>query len=365
MNSLQSPHHSQARVEDKQFVCHARAHKLPFIVARKMQSLHISYNGGVLQQWALESDNGRLLLCLIDDFGDDRKALSYSATLAAIDAVFSHRQDLAYITAQANAALVQKLRFAGVMVVEAATPQSDVGIVAASTFLQLSALWLQREGTDSFPLQYVINDGKRHPQRPPKPEGAVYSRHIPWLNKTLSFHVVDISRDLLTINRWMNTPSVAEFYQESGDLDYHASYLQKQLDDDHTLPLIGFFDGIAFGYFEVYWAKEDRIAPFYDVDDFDRGWHMLVGDENFRGRPWFTAWCSSIIHFMFLDDCRTQRIVCEPRHDHPKLIRNLDQFGFARLKEFNFPHKRSMLLLLLRERFFEERMTTRYVDSNY
>jgi hypothetical protein len=38
------------------------------------------------------------------------------------------------------------------------------------------------------------------------------------------------------------------------------------------------------------------------------------------------------------------------------MIRNLAQCGYAHLKEFDFPHKRAMLGMLLRERFFAEQL---------
>jgi len=68
------------------------------------------------------------------------------------------------------------------------------------------------------------------------------------------------------------------------------------------------------------------------------------------------TWLPSLMHYLFLDDPRTQRIVGEPRADHAQQIRNLERSGFASIKEFDFPHKRAMLVSLLRERYFGERL---------
>jgi acetyl CoA:N6-hydroxylysine acetyl transferase len=83
---------------------------------------------------------------------------------------------------------------------------------------------------------------------------------------------------------------------------------------------------------------------------------VLVGESAFRGKQFATAWLTSISHYLFLDDPRTQRVVGEPRADHAQQIRNLDRSGFAKIKEFDFPHKRALLISMLRERYFGERL---------
>ncbi|BBI49044.1 hypothetical protein HORIV_14650 [Vreelandella olivaria] len=70
-------------------------------------------------------------------------------------------------------------------------------------------------------------------------------------------------------------------------------------------------------------GQEDSIGAYYAADDFDRGWHVLIGEAAFRGQPYVAAWMPSISHYLFLDDCRTQRLVIEPRVDNAKMLRNL------------------------------------------
>jgi len=61
-----------------------------------------------------------------------------------------------------------------------------------------------------------------------------------------------------------------------------------------------------------------------------------------------------VSHYLFLDDCRTQRIVIEPRIDNRRMVHSLNRCGYASLKEIQFPHKRAVLGQLLRERFFDD-----------
>ncbi len=243
-----------------------------------------------------------------------------------------------------------------------ATVQPGQAPCVARSVLWQQPLWLPRP-RPPYALHYTISEGRRHPVRLHKPRGEVYRRFIPWLGRTLSFRTVEPEADLPLIHRWMNDPVVAHFWEESGDLAHHRAYLQRMAGDPHALGLIGCFDGEPFGYFEAYWAKEDRIAPFYDAGDHDRGWHALVGEARFRGQPYLTAWLPSLSHYLFLDDCRTQRIVVEPRADNRKMRKSLPRCGYALVKEFDFPHKRAVLGVLLRERFFADALWIPQTDA--
>lgn len=220
-------------------------------------------------------------------------------------------------------------------------------------FWQLPQPWLGDAQAAVYPQQMQISNGKRHPCRAPKPRGEVYRRFDARLGSWVSLRTLEIEHDLERFNRWQNNPRVEAFWQEGGTLAQHREYLDKLETDPHTLTLIGCFDDEPFAYFEAYWAKEDRIAPFYPADDYDRGIHMLVGEENHRGPHKVASWLSALVHYLFLDDPRTQRVVAEPRADNGKMIGYMHDQCFHCDKEFDFPHKRAALLILGRERFFE------------
>src|SRR5262245_20782762 len=129
-----------------------------------------------------------------------------------------------------------------------------------------------------------MSAGRRHTRRAPKPSGLAYSRHIPWLGQLPSLRTLTIDDDLSLFNRWMNDPRIASLWCGHGDIDKHCAYLSGIAADPHMLTLLGCLDGMPFCYFEVYWAKESRLSPFYDVDDYDRGWRAAVGVDACRGR---------------------------------------------------------------------------------
>jgi RimJ/RimL family protein N-acetyltransferase len=289
-------------------------------------------------------------------------ALPVRALLPALAAAFCHhkackRVDVVWPDAAADRALATWLVAAvrdGVGEHLSHAEGARTLHVSRQTFWQHPALWLRGPSSAGMAQQYRMSDGKRHPLRAPKPVGEVYRRHIARLGTTFSLRTIDQPGDVEKFHEWMNLDSVAHFWEQTGTLEEHAEYLAKMQADPHTVTLFGCFDDEPFAYFEVYWAKEDRIAPFCDAADHDRGFHLLVGSTRFRSPGRTEAWLRSIIHYVFLDDPRTQRIVGEPRIDHDRWIAYMQGQGAARLREFDFPHKRAVLIAFERQTHFEQ-----------
>ena len=219
------------------------------------------------------------------------------------------------------------------------------------SFYQLDRLWLQYG-----PSQTVGDENKEIccPARPPRPLGEVYRRFDPVLGKNISFRVADMDSDLSRFHRWMNDERVAYFWEQAWSEEKLADYLNRQLNNANSFPLIGCFDDQPFGYFEVYWAAQDRIAPFYPWQAFDRGIHLLVGENEFRGQAHFTSWLRALSHYIYLDEPRTEQIVLEPRVDNRRLFNHIGKLGYQIKHEFDFPHKRAALVMGARENFFQE-----------
>lgn len=233
----------------------------------------------------------------------------------------------------------------------------DGALVLPAALWQVPDLWLQHPAP-AFPTIWQSGPHGRFPRRPPKPQGALYRRHIPWLGQTLTFRALTLD-DLPTFHRWQNDPRVAAFFDEAGTLDQHRAYIQRLLDDPHMFPILAALDGRDFAYFELYWARENRIGAHCDADPWDRGWHVLVGEADIRGADYVTAWMPSLMHYMFLAEPRTQAILGEPKASHAQQLKNLGRGGFAHVRDFDFAHKRASLVRLERQHFFESRLWAR------
>ncbi|CAG8958280.1 hypothetical protein HYFRA_00000635 [Hymenoscyphus fraxineus] len=264
------------------------------------------------------------------------------------------------------------------------------------------------------PLQYTMTSGVRHPNRPKPPrQGEIfYTRYIRSIGQYLAFRVASLSTrpvayngpstvpnfhrhhhhhttaslsslpahisissmadvappspsiseqneettsmtDLQLLTKWMNNPRVSKFWGLQGPQNIQEEYLRKCLTSKHSFPAIGLWDGKPFGFFEIYWTKEDVLGRHLgcEAGDFDRGFHVLVGEQEFRGKHRVDAWATSIAHWAFVQDYRTNSVVLEPRVDNERFISHLQSNGFFKEKEITFSHKQSAYMKLRRENF--------------
>ncbi|KAJ3022375.1 hypothetical protein HKX48_006310 [Thoreauomyces humboldtii] len=200
------------------------------------------------------------------------------------------------------------------------------------------------------PVNRTPNSFPLHPLPPSKPlPGTIlFSKYIPAFHETFTLRVASFS-DVPRLTRWHNQPRVAEFWNELGDESHHHAYLTTLLCTPHSIPCIGEFDGTAFSYFEIYWAAWDNIGRYYSALPDDRGFHLLVGEETYRGPHRVEAWMEAVLEFMWTDCEKTERIVLEPRSDNAKMVGYLGNHGFKFSGELALKHKKAAFMVLERK----------------
>ncbi|KAH7909182.1 acyl-CoA N-acyltransferase [Hygrophoropsis aurantiaca] len=202
-----------------------------------------------------------------------------------------------------------------------------------------------------------------HPLRPPKPKRGevVYRRYCPTVKQVLELIYFDIGNEgsisphLQAFHNWQNNGRVDKWWNEAGTMEKHKEYIQSMLDDPAVLPLMMSWDGELMGYTEIVWVKENHVAAYVPngAKDWDRGVHVIMGEEKFRGSVRAKAWFSSLHHYCFLVEPRTTRLIGEPRTDHAAVLKLLNNTNVHIQATVDFPYKRSFLACLPRERYFK------------
>ena len=212
-------------------------------------------DGFALSAWPRDAAPVQLLPALAEIFCRDAKRQQVSLTLP-----FEHDDDAAhaFVTRAIREGIADTVEHEGSMLRLT---------TSRASFWQQPSLWLTAPSSAGMPMRYTIHHNRRHPVRAPKPKGTVYRRFMPTVGMTFTLRTVDVERDTDTFHHWQNQDRVAHFWDFKGTREQHAAYLAEQCADPHVHPLIGCFDDEPFAYFEVYWAKEDRVAPFYDAGD--------------------------------------------------------------------------------------------------
>lgn len=214
------------------------------------------------------------------------------------------------------------------------------------------------------PTQFIFTNHIRHPIRPkpPRQGETFYTRYISSVEQYLSFRTPTLikkpcpqfspmgtsalsglpshpgaaaamtlptlasfaerSCDVDILHRWMNEPRVNAAWGCAGPVYTQQRFLEDALSSTHSFPVIGCWDGKPFGYFEIYWVKEDKLGRLLggQVSDHTRGLHVLVGEQDCRGPHRVKIWLDALVHYCWLADPRTETVVLEPRVDNEKYV---------------------------------------------
>ncbi|MGS0894219.1 GNAT family N-acetyltransferase [Burkholderia stagnalis] len=271
---------------------------------------------------------------------DQRRAL-----LAALAAAFSDDAGHAAIRldpAAWPAVALDALRASGVL--------ADGGRCMRDGWAQQADLWLvdARPPCAALPM---LTGGRRHPRRPPAPRGDVYARDLPALGVRFTLRGWQPAEDAGRVARWFGEPRVRDGWpgaQPGADGAAPDA-------DPHVTPLVGCFDGEPFAYVEAVWLKEDPLAPHVAARDHDRGLRVLVGEPRWRGPHCVAGWLPSVVHYLFLDDPRTEAVGCAVPAGQARVADYLARHGFARQRRLALAAAQPLWMRTLRETFFSGR----------
>ncbi len=161
--------------------------------------------------------------------------------------------------------------------------------------------------------------------------------------------------DIDIFHKWHNQDFVSEFWEMDKTKEELLQYIQKVQNSPFQTPLVVELDDRPVGYFELYWANEDRIAPYCNPDTYDRGLHLLFGEKDVLRTRFVYDAILVVCKYIFESDRRTKRIWGEPKATNKKMLKVSEKIpGWRHIRDFDFPHKRASLLECERGRFYWE-----------
>lgn len=229
------------------------------------------------------------------------------------------------------------------------------GYVQRELYYQLRSAFLVQKELHLKQAMTLSKNGLIYPERPTKPLGNLYHRYHAMSHSNIKIETFDIEKHLDLFFKWQNNERVSYFWELNREKGELKKYIEELNQDPHIIPMIMSYNGQEVGYFECYWCKEDRLGPYYDAKNYDRGFHLLIGEDDALGYKSTFAALSSMVHFLFLDDPRTESVLLEPRSDNDNLLKYIKSMDCSWIeKEFDFPHKTAKLVRFDRNYFFRD-----------
>lgn len=175
------------------------------------------------------------------------------------------------------------------------------------------------------------------------------------IDRHLGFRPVSLERDLGRLHAWLGSDHVKPYWDLDRPLPEFRETMREKLADDHLTPYVGYLDHVPMSYWEAYRAADDDLAAYYDVEPDDRGFHLLIGPEEYVGRGYGTALFRAMVAFQFRHS-ETDRVVLEPDARNDAVFAVAERCGCDLRHEFEFPEeeKTARLVVCPRERFERE-----------
>jgi acetyl CoA:N6-hydroxylysine acetyl transferase len=158
------------------------------------------------------------------------------------------------------------------------------------------------------------------------------------------------SNDVTIIHQWMNDPDVAMWWDLAKSEQDVASYLQDQIESEHSDAFVVELDDEPVGYVEIYDVKRDRLAKYWVASTNDVGVHILIGEAKQRGRGIGAALLEGLSAWLLVSPTPStnkiaERVIAEPDATNMASVRAFQRAGFAQSEFVELPEKRAALMI--------------------
>ncbi|WP_414752265.1 GNAT family N-acetyltransferase [Anabaena sp. CCY 9910] len=193
---------------------------------------------------------------------------------------------------------------------------------------------------------------------------CIFTYIDPEYGKEVSFRPVSYEQDVEMIYDWMQQKHLIPFWKLNISFAEFQEYLQKSLTADHKKLFIGSLDGEPVSYGIIYQVIKDNIRHYYPYQESDMGGHIAIGKrEHFDKEyifPIFRGSSALVFHLY-----KTERLIIEPDSRNRIVIPTQEQCGFYIYDEVKLPHKKATLMILEREKFFQNLSNLKQVSTGF
>lgn len=167
----------------------------------------------------------------------------------------------------------------------------------------------------------------------------------------VSFRPLDLEKDAPMLLEWVTSPHAQYWGMLESNLEQVKTVYQQLLDAADYKIYVGEVCQEPTFLMESYNPKEDAIGGHYEVQEGDRGMHVLIKAPKQQVIPGFT-WhvFTSIMDFLFQDEAH-KRIVVEPDVNNDKIHVLNKRAGFVYQKEVMLPSKKAFLAFCSQEQY--------------
>jgi RimJ/RimL family protein N-acetyltransferase len=178
-------------------------------------------------------------------------------------------------------------------------------------------------------------------------ETAVFRKTVAGLG-SFALHPIHPESDIHHIHQWVNQDYAVYWGMNGFSIEEVKTAYQNIL--NHSQVYIGYFNSEIAFLLECYNPADDLISRHYEVENGDKGMHILVAPPKNR-IPNFT-WniFTVIMDFIFSHD-EVKRIVVEPDLRNEKIHLLNKKAGFEYRKIIELPHKTAHLAFCTRSQY--------------
>ena len=177
----------------------------------------------------------------------------------------------------------------------------------------------------------------------------VFTKQIAGMG-AFSFRPLHLDKDILLIHHWVNKEYAQYWQMQNTSIEQVRSAYTTITQARHSNAFMGFYNDKPAFLWESYWAVNDPIGKYYDVQPGDYGLHLLVAPVEQAIHHFTFHILKTIIDFM-LTNPSVQRLLVEPDVRNEKMHVLTRRVGFEYGERIKLPHKTAWLAFCTREQY--------------